>query len=384
MVPGIAWGNIKFTKDDAQILADEFVKAFGNRAPNAQTTFKQKYDKELGINEDGMIAVCDSGLGPDLVIVFDCKGFWEKFTLVEGTEEWVCKQMSNEHRSVQRYDSNTKTCYVIDSGDMIKEIYVADFRGDWSSSWGSGYAYEIGCSSRSAALSIYDGRQGGKYYVEGNKARFPCVFEEDKKNKEFIVDVSFTNKLLSEDEYLVKVCKQNSNCKCKKGPNGKDLCEIVYKQPFFVRGNVKHYEAFFSLDSFIGLENSDFVVELREEYDRIEDYTRMLHQLRQCSDNARKFCVKYDDVITVKFDDLRFSDDEYKKCEDKCAKQNSKPSVAAESFGGDCKCEITDEMYDKCEIECDNQGGIPVSSREEFDGDCKCKNTGIKPSGFNL
>ena len=287
-----------------------------------------------------------------------------------------CESMVNTDRLVD-YDSKTNTCHVIDRGDMIKRIDVSDTRYAWTRGWHSNYAAWLGCYSNVAAIRMHD-LDG--YGITGNKARIPCyVIDEIAGNVEyemFPVEVSFTNKLLSIDEYIAKVCKTNNTCKCKKGKNGKESCEIVHKQPFVVDGNAKHYGGGFSLNEFIGDEGDQFPVELSEEYDRIEEDFTDLYQIRRCPNDARKFCVKYSDAIIVKFDDLRFIDKEaeYRKCEDQCAKQNSIPSVKFFDFVvGKCECEITDGMYDNCKIKCADQGSKPVQQRRDFDGNCKCK-----------
>jgi len=78
IVPNVAFGNIKFKKDGADILANSFKEEFGDKAGVAVDTFKRVYDKDKGIDAEGMATVYASGVDSDKVDGFRFKQFWSR------------------------------------------------------------------------------------------------------------------------------------------------------------------------------------------------------------------------------------------------------------------------------------------------------------------
>ena len=76
VMPVVAFGNIEFTKNDATVLAESFKEEFGNKADVAVNTFKRVYDKDKGIDADGMATVYASGIDSNKMDGFSLKKFW--------------------------------------------------------------------------------------------------------------------------------------------------------------------------------------------------------------------------------------------------------------------------------------------------------------------
>ena len=263
----------------------------------------------------------------------------EEPQVIEQDYKIACENFADIKGRHVDYDPKTNICRVIDNNDMIWDGFVSNTKYEfYYFRRRSQYAAMSGCNGATAEESMHHKGFGGDF--NHNKARFRCYFEEAKY---FMVDVSFTNKLLSLEEWLAKACKNNENCTCRKNQNGTNLCEIIYQEPLVLNGNRNNYES--KVISPLEFLPEDMELSPRDYWyvhigkpDANSDDNEVYKPIKQCLNDSNKFCINYSDSVVIKFNDVMFLDEEYEKCKIKCTEQDSKPVQQRSNFDGNCEC----------------------------------------------